>query len=242
MKQTPSLVRPWQSRGDVTSGGPASSIWIVDMAGCVTTTSSEPRQRAPGEDLLLREMNHRWSNDLQLVVGLLALQGKRAANSEVRQALRDAMERVSILSRARSAMFEQQHSLETALRQVREALHVQAELRLISISLEVRSAIHGLSEQQVTTLALVVNELTTNAIKHAFAERMSGRIWLSIGTNGGEVTVTVDDDGLPLAEAARGPGVGMGLVKRLMASIGGVLIPPPLGTKVFELRVPVVVH
>lgn len=211
------------------------------MVSSVSTSPSEPLQSVPGEDLLLRETNHRWSNDLQLMVGLLALQSKRATNGEVRQALAEAMERISILSRTRKAMSgEQPHSLDTALRHVCEALHVQAELRSISILLEIGDEARGLTERQVTTLALVVNELTTNAIKHAFEDGQPGHIRISIGTTGdGRINVTVADNGRPLAEgAAQGPGIGMRLVKQLMASIGGALISPPVGTKVFELRVP----
>lgn len=192
--------------------------------------------------MLLRETNHRCSNDLQLVVSLLGLQSRRATTPEVRQALTDAMERVSILARARSAMHrERPPTLQAALRQVCEALHAQAEPRGILISLEAAHEVHGLSATQITTLALVVNELATNAIKHAFEEGKSGHIRISISKNGSrDVVVIVDDDGLPFPEVeGKGDGLGMGLAKRLMASIGGLLIPPPSGTKVFELRVPV---
>lgn len=152
------------------------------------------------------------------------------------------MERVSILARARSAMHrERPPTLQAALRQVCEAPHAQAEPRSILISLEAMHEVHGLSAIQVTTLALVVNELATNAIKHAFEEGKSGQIRVSIRRNGTrDVIIIVDDDGLPFLEATgNGEGLGMGLVKRLMASIGGLLIPPPSGSKVFELRVPV---
>lgn len=212
------------------------------MASNVVTISPNPRQPAQGDDLLLRETNHRCSNDLQLVVSLLGLQSRRAATPEVRQALTDAMERVSILACARSAMHRERHqSLQAALRQVCEALHAQAEPRSILISLEAEHEVHGLSPTQITTLALVVNELTTNAIKHAFEEGKSGHIRMSISRNSTrDVIITVDDDGLPFPEPnGNGDGLGMGLVKRLMASIGGLLIPPPSGSKVFELRVPV---
>jgi two-component sensor histidine kinase len=241
MTQTPSLVRPCQSHKDVASSRSAS-VRVGEVASSVASASSEQDQRAPDEHLLLRETNHRWSNDFQLVVGLLALQCRRAANPEVRQALTDTIERVLILLRARIDIHRgQQHSLEMALRKVCEALHVQVELRSISVSLEIRREVHGLSEGQITTLALAVNELTTNAIKHAFEDGKPGSIRISISTNGGrEVIVTVDDDGLPLAEAAaQSAGGGIGLVKRLMASIGGVFLTPPLGTKLFELRIPV---
>jgi len=210
------------------------------VASNVAAVSPGPRQPAQGDDLLLRETNHRCSNDLQLVVSLLGLQSRRAASPEARQALTDAMERVSILARARSAMHrDRPPTLQAALRQGCEALHAQAEPRSILISLEAVHEVHGLSPTQITTLALVVNELTTNAIKHAFEEGKSGHIRMSISKNGTrDVIIIVDDDGLPFPEAT-GNGLGIGLVKRLMASIGGLLIPPPPGSKVFELRVPV---
>lgn len=208
------------------------------MASNVSTIPPSHRHPTQGDDLLLRETNHRCSNDLQLVVSLLALQSRRAANPEVREALADAMERVSVLAHARRAFHQERPAtLELALRQVCDALHAQAEPRSIAVSLEAAD-VQGLSANHITTVALVVNELATNAIKHAFEEGKSGHIRVIItGMRGGEAVVLVDDDGLPFPEPG-GNGLGMGIAKRLMASIGGLFIPPPSGTKVFELRVP----
>jgi two-component sensor histidine kinase len=205
----------------------------------MATISPNMRHTAQGDDLLLRETNHRCSNDLQLVVGLLALQSRRVASPEARAALTDAMERVAIVASTRAAMHrERQPHLTGALQQVCMALHAHAEPRGILVSLVAADDVHGLSESQITTLALVVNELTTNAIKHAFENDVPGHIRVSIARDAGRgVTIVVDDDGLPLPEAA-GNGLGLGLVKRLMATIGGLFIPPPAGTKRFELRLP----
>lgn len=201
------------------------------------------RQSPQGDDLLLRETNHRSSNDLQMVVSLLGLQSRRATVPETRQALADAMERVGILARARSGLHrDRQPTLCGALRQVCEALHAQAEPRGILISMQVEREVHGLSPTQITTLALVVNELATNAIKHAFEEGKSGHIRIVAGEiRGRDVTVIVDDDGLPFPEltSPAGDGLGLELAKRLMASIDGLFIAPPKGSKLFELRVPV---
>ena len=107
------------------------------MASNLSPASSGLRPSVLGDDLLLRETNHRCSNDLQLVVSLPGLQSRRAATPKVRQALADAMERVAILARARNALYrERPPSLEVALRQVCEALQAQAEPRSILISLE----------------------------------------------------------------------------------------------------------
>lgn len=196
--------------------------------------------RHPDDDLLLRETNHRCSNDLQMVVSLLGLQSSRAKSDETRQALTDAMERVSVLARSRAALQHQKHlTLEAALRQVCEALHAQAEPRSILISCEVACEGHGLSSAQVMTLALTVNELATNAIKHAFQQGKSGRIDISAREDDRNLIIIVDDDGLPFSSSPEAKsGLGLGLVKRLVASIGGVVIPPD-GSKVFEIRLPI---
>lgn len=192
-------------------------------------------------DLLLRETNHRCANDLQLVVSLLGLQSSRAVSEETRQALADAADRVAVLARARGAFNrELRLSLEETLQQVCGALNAQAEPRSILIAMRAEQEARGLTSEQITTVALVVNELVTNSIKHAFGEGKAGRISIAIGrTAGNDVTVTIDDDGLPLPDDIHVGGLGLGLAKRLMASINGLFIPPTKGSKVFQLRVPV---
>jgi two-component sensor histidine kinase len=194
------------------------------------------------DDLLLRETNHRCSNDLQLVVGLLALQSRKAESAEARQALTDAMERVSILARARTALHQKaRHGLGAALRQVAEALHSHAEPRSILVSLEIEAEGQMLSPPQVTTLALVVNELATNAIKHAFEAEVAGHISIKVREyDQSGVSILVDDDGLPFPEPGKTTGLGLGLVKRLVASAGGLFLSPPSGSKTFEIRIPAV--
>jgi two-component sensor histidine kinase len=213
------------------------------MASNTIAHSPAARQPAQSDDLLLRETNHRCSNDLQLVVSPLSLQSRRASSDETREALKDAMERVAVLARCRSTLYRDRHlSLEAALRQVCEALHAQAEPRSIQVFLTVAQEVDGLSSTVITTLALVVNELATNAIKHGYQEGKSGRIEITLGRNADQdVRVIVDDDGLPLPDSkyAAADGLGLGLGKRLMASIGGLFIMPPPGGKAFELRVPI---
>lgn len=212
------------------------------MAPSMSGDAAGARPATPHDDLLLRETLHRASNDLQLVVSLLSLQSKRAATPETREALADVMNRVAVLARARAELTRQrQPSLEAALRQVCEALGAQAEPRSILISMRTENDVRGLSAQQIATVALAVNELATNAIKHAFEEEKAGHISVVIRRNGDrETVVLVDDDGLPFPEleASKGDGMGLGLVKRLVASVDGLLIPPSPGQKLFEIRVP----
>jgi two-component sensor histidine kinase len=147
------------------------------------------------------------------------------------------------MARSRIALQQQrQETLEGALREVCAALHSQAEPRSILISLEVESDVCGLSRMQIITLALIVNELVTNAIKHAFAAGRGGRITIAVRRNGEpHLAIIVDDDGIPFPDHSdrNSDGLGLGLVGRLMESIGGLVILPANGSKTFEMRVPV---
>lgn len=198
---------------------------------------------ARGDNLLLRESDHRCSNDLQLVVSLLELQARRAVSPSARQALKDATMRVGILARARGAIHRGgELSLATALRQICEALQSQAEPRDIFVSLKVTQEVTGLSSKQVSTLALVVNELATNAIKHGYEEGKGGLIEIRLsGSADQDVIIIVDDDGLPFPDPqyAAADGLGMALTRGLMASIGGSITMPSSGTKAFKLQLPI---
>lgn len=201
---------------------------------------ADPRLPATTGDLLLRETHHRCSNDLQLIVSLLSLQSRRVHSEEARAALSDAAQRVAVLARARAAMLDGgSPSLEAALGQLCEALHSHAEARSILVTLRVDQPVGRLPAERINPLMLVVNELMTNAIKHAFEEGASGQITVTVGRSAaGHVVVTVDDDGLPFPDssAPNGGGMGLGLAKRLMASIDGLLIAPTGSAKLFELR------
>jgi two-component sensor histidine kinase len=209
--------------------------------GFIPAMSSTSRPQTQIDDLLLRETNHRCSNDLQLIVSLLALQSKRAATDEARDALMDVMQRIQVLARSRAALHEDtQHGLSAVLRRVCEALHAQAEPRSILVSLELATEGPSLPAAHITALALVVNELATNAIKHAFEVGASGHIWVRLRRRDERsFTLIVDDDGLPFPELdGQRRGLGLGLARRLVASTGGLFIAPPAGSKAFEIRVP----
>jgi two-component sensor histidine kinase len=186
-------------------------------------------------------MRHQSSNDLQLIVSLLALQSAKAEGSETRRALRDAMERVAILAGARSATHhETRYELSSALCSVCDALQSQAEPRGILLSLDIAGDARGLTQQQTTALTLVVNELATNAIKHAFPEGKPGRIRISVKRDGEEMFVEVEDDGCPFhRRVASSAGLGLDLADRLIASVGGRISAPDGRSKIFAVRVPI---
>ena len=137
---------------------------------------------------------------------------------------------------------KRQQTLEEALNEVCNALHSLAEPRSIVVSLDVAAEASGLSDVQIMALAMIVNELVTNAIKHAFTADRGGRICVSVRQHDRHnLAIVVYDDGLPFSAIGerRSGGFGLDLVGRLLESIGGDLILPANGRKCFEIRVPI---
>lgn len=198
------------------------------------TVSSDPQ-------LLLRETMHRSSNDLQLIVAMLSLQARRAIHAEAKTALRDAAERIDILAHARAAsLSSDKPSLESALRHICDALNAQAAPRGILIMLRVDQDCDGLDPAHVAPMSLAVNELATNALKHAFRDENGGHVVIAARTEGDHIIISVDDDGTSFTaqKHTNGGGLGLDLIRRLVASCGGAVRTPKPGSKLFVLTLP----
>jgi two-component sensor histidine kinase len=81
-----------------------------------------------------------------------------------------------------------------------------------------------LPARDATTLGIVVSELVTNAVKHAFAPGEGGSIWIRfVKSSEGEPEIRVEDDGQGLPEGgASGNGLGALIIKQLARQFGGV--------------------
>ncbi|MBW8783177.1 MAG: sensor histidine kinase [Novosphingobium sp.] len=209
---------------------------------------------------LVRETNHRCTNDLQLVIGLLTLASRRTNNPETRDVLLETANRIQVVSEARRALVrEESRTLTATLDDVVGALQVLAEPRGVEIAFGVDCDPGPVPDGLITTLALAVNELATNAIKHAFNGsgngsgngsatgalngKAAGHIAIELNCPAdGEIALTIEDDGTPFMLAAEEDedaeqGFGLDLVRRLLARYGGTLALPSNGVKRFEVHV-----
>jgi two-component sensor histidine kinase len=80
-----------------------------------------------------------------------------------------------------------------------------------------------LSTRAAVPLGLVVNELLTNAVKHAFGQGRRGTVRVSLVAEVGTCRLSVTDDGDGMAEGATGSGVGRTLVAAFVGELGGEL-------------------
>lgn len=172
---------------------------------------------------LLQEMHHRIKNNLQTLADLLYLEGREAGSPEVASRLRDSLARVKSIATVHR-LLSLDHISEADARQLAEAIAetVCRDLGTPGTRLEVH--VEGprilLPSKQATSLALVLGELLTNAIEHAFVARAKGVVRVTLREEGGTVTVTVRDDGVglpPGLDPQRVESLGLSIVRTLVS-------------------------
>lgn len=177
---------------------------------------------APSQELTtLREVHHRVKNSLQLVASILNLQSRRCSDSSTRNILRENVSRVLSIASIHDILTRNEtciHTIDslTLLEQLRRDLQAFVpDGKHISITIEGDSA--ALSADTATSVALVVNELITNALEHAFPDRDSGRICVTFCAGSLFHAITVADNGCGFDTAApRRSSLGLSLVDAMV--------------------------
>ena len=171
-------------------------------------------------EVLLREVDHRVKNSLQLVVSFLRLQGDGADQPEVRHHLQEAAGRISAIARVhqrlnQSAKIESLYLGAYLADLCKDVDEVAANCTVIA---EVTPGIE-ISTMRAISTALLVNELIANAAKHAYREEASARIWVGLRQiGGGRIVISVRDEGVGLPQGfdpKTGKGLGMRIVNAL---------------------------
>lgn len=198
------------------------------------------------KELLLQEIYHRVKNNLQMVVSLLTLQARNTDHPQAREALGDSARRIRSMALVHEQLYQSGdlseinfgsyigqliHQIESTYEDA--ARHVRIRTEVASVRLGIETAV---------PLGLIVNELVTNAHKHAFPAGRSGSIGLRLATlPGGELELSVSDDGVGLPagiDPEQSRSLGLRLVSMLAAQLHGelTLSRPPEGGSRFTLR------
>lgn len=190
--------------------------------------------------VLLHEVDHRVKNNLQLISSLILLQSRRLPDPEARRVMTGTLNRVSALATVHRNLFSSEDvasfDVPGFMRAIASDLVDASGRDDIRIDFDLKPAI--IPAARAAAVALMVNELATNVMKHAFPDR-PGRLRLGVRENGEDIVIEVEDDGVGRTEPAEPPGFGLTLIellaKQLSASIDRDDVPP--GTRV-TVRLP----
>ena len=188
-------------------------------------------QAVADKTVLLREINHRVKNSLQLVSGLLNLQMASLVDQSARSLLREASDRISAVARVHHRLYQTDRfrTLDFAafLNEMRDDLIKASGERVCDIDLATEPL--EVSIDHAAPLGLITNELITNAIKHRGADAAVIKITLECWPDGYALTVSDQGPGLPPGfNAAKSRTLGMRIVTALTRQIGGTMEIPPV--------------
>ena len=176
--------------------------------------------------VLLKEISHRVKNSLQIVSSMLHLQASTADDDGlIAQQLAEASSRVTAIGRAYERLAYDADFENIDLGAYLEAVCADAASASSNSKLHFEG-IAGirLSADRAISLALIVNELVTNAVKYAFSNRDDGRIYVRLARqDAGTALVSVRDDGIGLAadfDLTKSKGLGMQIVTGLAKATG----------------------
>ena len=174
-------------------------------------------------DQLLDELNHRLKNNLQMLNGLLQAAARKTDNSEAREVLSDTSRRIGAMGSAQQIFYSVHSSTDVSAQEFLAAVCANAGAFLSKeVSINYQATAGSLPKETAVPLALVLNELITNAAKHGADDR--GRVTVNVALNqrSGTHELRVHDGGRGFnLEEVRGRSSGLGLVTMLALRIKG---------------------
>jgi two-component sensor histidine kinase len=190
-------------------------------------------------EILLRELQHRMKNNLQLVVSFLGLQLRQTKNEEARERISAVMDRVLAIGLAHDQLSFKANGSSVNMRDYLNALCANIDPHRPQVAIKVEVDAANIPLDRAVPVGLIVNELVTNSVKYAFDED-GGTITVALHVDEviGEAELTVGDTGRGMSGARPGA-FGLRLVESLAGQLGGKLTrePVPKGTLV-RLRFP----
>jgi two-component sensor histidine kinase len=167
---------------------------------------------AAERELLLREVNHRVGNSLQIIASLLHLQANSSTQDDVKAALTNAMGRVAAVAQVHRRLYTSHDLKSVLLNQYLDALledlRRSAEGNKMS-RLTVTAEPIEIDPDRAVAIGIIVNELVMNAVKYAYPDG-SGPIHVDLRAEGDELVLSIADDGVGLNVKTDPRSTGMG--------------------------------
>lgn len=184
--------------------------------------------------VLLNEVHHRVKNNLQVITSLLNLQADYAADPRLRAILAESCGRVKAMALTHQLLYERKDFsrldlgdyLERLVQSIRSTYRATG--NRIGLHLHAPDPDVHLDLERAIPCGLLVNELVTNAFKHAFKEERQGEILIEVseGTEN-QIQLSVADNGIglpPETELAQGTSLGLQLVQLFVEQLHGTLL------------------
>ncbi len=203
--------------------------------------NSELSQALSEREVLLKELHHRVKNNLQIISSLLNLQKKYKGNKSIDEVLELSRNRIATMVSVHEKLYQSKN-----FKNIDIGIYSNELVQNISnsfnsahknISINVKADSIKLSVNKLISFGLILNELLTNAYKHAFIDKKNGIIDINITCRDKQIIMDFKDDGVGFqtdSDPLKSDSLGIKLINGLTEQIGGIfkIMPTNTGTHI----------
>jgi len=175
---------------------------------------------AAERELLLREVNHRVGNSLQIIASLLHLQANSGSQDDVKAALTNAMGRVAAVAQVHRRLYTSHDLKNVMLNQYLDALLEDLRRSAEGNRLTLKAEPIEIDPDRAVAIGIIVNELVMNAVKYAYPDG-AGPIDVNLHAQGDDLVLSIADHGVGLNVKTDPRSTGMG--QRIVAAMASKL-------------------
>ncbi|KPP98557.1 MAG: Signal transduction histidine kinase [Bacteroidetes bacterium HLUCCA01] len=179
------------------------------------------------KNVLLSEIHHRVKNNLAVVSSILQLQLDRLGSQADQNIFLDTITKVRSISLVHEALYHSENygelCLDAYLPKVIDAIRDTMNSPELTVEVEFSLDCRQITVEQAVPIGLLVNEVITNAFKHAFPDRSTGCIQVLLQSSGDQTELIIRDNGVGIAPEAlqKRDSLGMQIIEGLALQIGG---------------------
>jgi PAS domain S-box-containing protein len=180
------------------------------------------------KEMLLKEIHHRVKNNMQVVSSLLFMQARAQKDEKVKEILKESQDRIKSIALVHEKLYLSkdfdQIDYADYLRKITDHLFesYQVDPKQVSLNMNAEKAV--LHIDKAVPCSLIINEMISNSLKHAFPGGRKGVITIDFRKSGEKYIVTYSDDGIGLPDSVtfdRTESLGMQLIRGLTKQING---------------------
>jgi PAS domain S-box-containing protein len=215
--------------GDVlrdADGTPYGMVFVVRDITERKLAEEQVRASLKEKELLLKEIQHRVKNNMQVITSILNLHASRLTDPKMKEIFIDSQNRIRSMAMIHELLYYSHVFGSVDLMDYCKTLadRLISAYKAHDICLEIKGASFSLSLDHAIPCGLILNELVSNALKHAFPFGRPGRISIHIAAVDGDCILSVSDDGVGIpAGSPSCESLGMQLVSSLVEQLNGRL-------------------
>ena len=202
---------------------------VGDATRDLSAANQQLREALAERNVLLKEVHHRVKNNLQIICSLLDLQSDSIPDERSRTYFQSSQDRIRSMALVHQQLYQSRDFASLDFADYIENLTAYLFASYVGengrISLRVEVEHVSLNIDQSIPCGLILNELVSNALKHAFPDNRSGEIAISLSAGAdGWITLTVADDGVGFPaelDLMNTQSLGLQLVEMLAKQLGG---------------------